>query len=482
MKKLGVLVLVFLVCFLGTLVIRNQGFSWGRPQNIEAGFKPEKYELQDNPIENLDKMSTLQRLDEERTVLINAIIPSVVCISTEGLQRPQSEQAGASRVRDIGSGVIVSHQGHIVTNNHVISGKDRLNVTLHDGRELEAKLIGTDPTLDIAVLRVETDGVELQPLKFGDSDEVRVGQMVFAVGNPFGLGEAVTQGIISAKERSFSDEQRDLFQTDAAINPGNSGGPLINTQGEVIGINVSIYSAEKGQPNSQGVGFSLPSNEVMRSFEQIAEKGHPVRAFMGVSVQDLTPEGKTFLGYRGNGVTVREVTKGSPAAEAGVLPRDVILSYDGKKVEGSRQLLNMILRSSVDEEKELVVLRQGEKVKLKAMVIDSMDWKGSQETIKDEEYEQMIKRVELIGLRVRDLEWIEKRRGGDVGVVVSAIAKASYAAKMGLKQGDRVISIDKSMLRSAEQFYQTLIDEESGAEITMVVQRNNSQVAVRLKL
>jgi len=370
MKRILILVLLFLVCFLGTLVLRNYGVIGGEQKGaLTTNFKPEVYELQENSVVDLDKMSVLQRLDAERTYMINSIIPSVVCISSEGLQRQAVDRNGRTEltaVRDIGSGVVVSHQGHIVTNNHVIAGKEHFMVSMHDGMEMEARLIGTDPTLDIAVLKVDAEDIELQPLKFGNSDDVRVGQMVFAVGNPFGLGETVTQGIVSAKERSFSDEQRDLFQTDAAINPGNSGGPLVNTQGEVIGINVSIYSAEEGKVNSQGVGFSLPANEVLRSFQQIAEKGRPVRAYLGVELGNLTPEAKTFLGYRGSGVTVAGVSKGSPADKAGLLPKDVILSYDGEKTEGTQQLIHSILRSQVGQEVEMTVLRDGEKIQLKA--------------------------------------------------------------------------------------------------------------------
>ena len=295
MKKIATLLILSLLFFLGTLVLRKYFFT-DNGQTSEGNFKSEQYDLQESDLKDLDKMELLQRIDAERASLINNVTPSVVCISSEGRQKyrlENSQETLSTATKGIGSGVIVSHQGHIITNNHVVVGKTSFVITLNNGREHEAKLVGVDPSLDIAVLKINVKKGEVRPLKFGDSEKVNVGQMVFAVGNPFGLGETVTQGIISAKERSFSDQQRDLFQIDAAINPGNSGGPLINTRGEVIGINVAIYSSKEGEPTSEGVGFSLPSNEVMSSFKQIAERGRPVRGYLGVALVDLTPEIKS---------------------------------------------------------------------------------------------------------------------------------------------------------------------------------------------
>src|SRR5690606_30307058 len=179
-----------------------------------------------------------------------------------------------------GSGVIVSKEGHVVTNQHVISGQKQIQVTLYDKKVYPATLIGQDPQLDIAVLRIEANGAEFRPLKFGDSSQVRQGQIVFAIGNPFGLGETITKGIISAVERSLSDTQRDLFQTDAAINPGNSGGPLVNLQGEIIGINSAIYTPDRLNPGFQGVGFSIPANDVRDTLFAILERGRPIRGYL----------------------------------------------------------------------------------------------------------------------------------------------------------------------------------------------------------
>jgi len=490
-RQIGVLVLLFLVCFFGAYLIRNGQSLVEKGTNSSGvkggGFQPQKYDLQDELLVDLDTIQVLQRLDAERTTMIQSIIPSVVCISTEGVQRKVfSGNAGGGEkitaVRDVGSGVVVSKQGHVVTNHHVIAGKERFVVALWDGSEYNARLIGSDPTLDIAVLKLEATGVDFQPLPFGNSEEVAVGQMVFAVGNPFGLGETVTQGIISAKERTFSDHQRDLFQTDAAINPGNSGGPLVNVRGEIIGINVAIFSTDKDEPSSQGVGFSIPSNEVLRTFQQIAERGRPIRGYLGVKLMDLTPELRAYLNYQGKGVVITEVIKGAPAEEAGLLPRDVIVSYNGENLQSFRHLIGLIQNSPLDREVDVEILRDGERIKKLVRVIDSIEWSGSFESITDTGYRELVKRVASIGLEVRSLEWIEKRRGAEVGVVVSAIRRSSLASKTGLRKGDRVISMNGEILKTPEQFYRYLIEAKKGEELKMVVQRNTQRVQINFSL
>ena len=243
----------------------------------------------------MEDVQLLARLNSEYTRLVGRVVPSVVSIDTVGERRERLNYLGKTYERTwetngIGSGVIVTPEGHVVTNEHVINGTLGMKVTLHDGRTFPARLIGKDPTLDVAVLRIDGDG-PFEALNFGDSGRVQPGEMVFAVGNPFGLGETVTQGIISAKERSISDRQRDLFQTDAAINPGNSGGPLVNFQGEIIGINVAIYSPDTENRGFAGVGFSIPSNDVRDTFRQILERGRPVRGFLGLNGRDLSSAG-----------------------------------------------------------------------------------------------------------------------------------------------------------------------------------------------
>ncbi len=476
---------VFLICFSVAYMIKGALPQRNEPGEPVTQYVPESYDLQSSPLVDLEDISILDRIDQERTHLIQSVIPSVVCISTEGIQRRQFNVTGQSSYESVkgeGSGVIVSKQGHVVTNHHVISGKSRFMVAMHDGREYAARLIGTDPSLDVAVLRIDAPGVEFSPMPFGNSDLVRVGQTVFALGNPFGLGETVTQGIVSAKERSFSDSQRDLFQTDAAINPGNSGGPLVNLKGEIIGINVAIFSSDKDSPGSQGVGFSIPANEVLRSFKQIAERGRPIKAYLGVKMMDLSPDVRAYLGYNGAGVAITEVVKDSPAEKAGVLPRDVITSYGGMKVEGLRHMIRLIRTSPVDKEVAVELSRGGQMMKMKVMVEDSETVKASSESIKDSGYREVMARVAAIGLKVRALEWIEKRVGGEEGVIVSGIQQGSMASNFGLKPNDRVVSMNNEPLYSPEQFYRYLVQAKKGEQMTMVVQRNTQRVELRFSL
>lgn len=496
-KRSFFLVALFLVCFLLAAFLSRNVFS---PESSElaaqnsqasnANYVPEKYELETNPIIEEKDINILQRLDDERTNLIQRVTKSVVCISTEGLQKRRlMGQWGITNefltsVKDVGSGVIVSKQGHIVTNHHVIAAKQKFIVALEDGSEFSAEVIGTDPILDIAVLKVESDREDFLPMPFGDSDQVRVGQTVFAVGNPYGLGETVTQGIISAKERSFSDRQRDLFQSDAAINPGNSGGPLVNVRGEIIGINVAIFNSDDSVRESQGVGFSIPSNEVLRTFKQIAERGRPTHGYLGVKLMDLTPEIKVVLGYDAKGVAVTEITKESPAEKSGMLPRDIIVKYNEKEVENRSHLIRLIQNSPLDEDIKIVISREGDRVEITARIIDTMDLdeQSPKQTIKDGQYNQVMGRLASIGLKVRELEWIEQRQGGFQGVMISAIQPNSMGAKTGLRKGDRVVSMNDEYLYSAEQFYQYIADAKAGESMSMVVQRNNQRVQVKFRM
>ena len=259
-------------------------------------------------------------------------------------------------VRGIGSGVVVSSEGHVVTNEHVTNGKSRITVTMHDGKTYPAVVIGEDRALDIAVIRIKADR-DFEPLRFGDSDRVRQGQQALAIGNPFGLGETVTRGIISAKERTISDRQRDLFQTDAAINPGNSGGPLVNILGEIIGINVAIYSPDTEDQGFVGIGFSIPANDVREVFEQILAKGRATRGWLGVRCYDWNPVIREKVGWNERGgVYIQDIVPGSPAESSGLLPDDVVVRYNGKDIESRVQFFSQIQRTPVGREVDICLL------------------------------------------------------------------------------------------------------------------------------
>jgi S1-C subfamily serine protease len=339
--------------------------------------RPEKFTLPELPPLNVGNVELLSRLNEEYANLTRAVVPSVVSIDTQGYSTQRlSDFWGRVFERRMptqgqGSGVIVSKEGHVVTNHHVVAGQQKFRILLHGGKSYTARLIGEDRLLDIAVLKIDDKG-PFQPLKLGDSSQVQVGQLVFAVGNPFGLGETVTQGIISAKERSISDNQRDLFQTDAAINPGNSGGPLVNLRGEIIGINAAIFSPDRQNPGFQGVGFSIPSNDVRDTIEQILERGRPIRGFLGVQMRDLDLTLRSQLDYGGeSGALVTAIVPGSPAEMAGLQQWDVIVSLDGKAIQSSNQLFSLIQGSRVGGAVAIEVWRGGSIVKLQAKISES---------------------------------------------------------------------------------------------------------------
>lgn len=299
----------------------------------------------------------LAALDDEFSRVASAVIPSVVSITARRSAAVDPREELLRRFFGLppkeappdtpqGSGVIVSAEGHIVTNLHVVQGAGEILVALSDGRRLPGNLLGADPLSDIAVLKIEAEN--LPPLAFADSEKVRVGQIVFAVGSPFGLQETITHGIISARERLFSSESvNEFFQTDAAINRGNSGGPLVNIRGEVVGINNFILSESGG---SQGLGFSIPSNSVRRALEQIVMHGRVLRPYLGVQSANLAEPGA-------RGALIENVLPGSPAQEAGLRPGDVIAKFDGRDIRDFNDLRKRVAAAKVGAEIKVEVSR-----------------------------------------------------------------------------------------------------------------------------
>jgi serine protease Do len=275
-----------------------------------------------------------------------------------GGQQPQKEQVRQS----LGSGFVISTDGYILTNNHVVDKARDIRVSFEGGRVLEAKLIGRSPEIDIALIKVEAGN--LQAVAFGDSDVLEVGDWVMAIGNPFGLSQTVTKGIVSAKGRVIgAGPYDDLIQTDAAINPGNSGGPLFNTKGEVVGINTLIIAA------GQNLGFAVPMNMVKEVLPALKEKGRPDIGWLGVDAQNMTPEIAEALGMPDPiGAIVKSVAKGSPADKAGLLRGDVIIELDGKKILSAAELPRMIAFGHIGKTVTFRVSRQGKTSEIKAVV------------------------------------------------------------------------------------------------------------------
>jgi serine protease Do len=271
------------------------------------------------------------------------------------------------KVTSLGSGVIVSKEGHIVTNNHVLNGTNDVTVQLNDGREGKARIVGTDAQIDLAVLKIDLPN--LIPLSLGDSDKVKVGQIVMAIGNPFGLEESVTHGIISAKDRrAMNDSQVEFFQTDAAINPGNSGGPLVDIRGEVIGINSAIYSESGG---NQGIGFAIPSNVVKAAMGSIISKGRVIRGYLGVGIQAVTKDiAEQFKLDSVRGALVTDVTPGSPAEKAGIIRGDVIRKVNDYEVRDTVSLINRIAEADVGSSLNIDLVRDGQARSVTALVAE----------------------------------------------------------------------------------------------------------------
>jgi serine protease Do len=341
-----------------------------------ARLGAEKYTLAANSSVDPKSVPTLASLDRERRALVSTVIPSVVSVKTSRkiamrrqyaldpfeffnrnprqFRNPNDE---ALVQNSLGSGVIVTNEGHIITNNHVVDQVDDIEVQLSDGRTKKARLVGADAIADLAVLKVDEPGVK--PLKLGDSDMVQAGDFVLAIGNPFGFEETVTDGIISSKGRpNRVDGFGDFLQTNAAINPGNSGGPLANLQGEVIGINTAIISGSGG---SQGIGFAIPSNTVRTALESLLQHGRIIRGYLGIQSRAGQPGQRA---QPSQGVVVDDVVPGSPAAEAQLQSGDIILRFDGHEVKNFPELRSLVSQTELNKKIELEVQRDGKPLKL----------------------------------------------------------------------------------------------------------------------
>src|SRR6266540_1900827 len=348
--------------------------------NLSSVRKPEKYTLASNPSVDPKQVPSLEALNRERRELVKSVTPSVVAVKTSkkigirreyGLDpfefffrsRPQFRSPRDETLvqNSLGSGVVVTNEGHIITNNHVVDQVDEIEVQLADGQTKKARLVGADSQVDLAVLKIDDPGVK--PLKLADSDAVQPGDFVLAIGNPFGFEETVTDGIISSKGRpNRTDFFGGLIQTNAAINPGNSGGPLINLRGEVIGINTAIASTTGG---SQGIGFAIPSNTVRTALESLLKQGRIIRGYLGI----LSRAGQADQGgTESEGVTVDEVVPGSPAAQATMQKGDVIRKVDGHEVKNINSLRSLVAQIELNKNVELEVVRNGKPLKVTAQI------------------------------------------------------------------------------------------------------------------
>ncbi len=492
-RRLLALVAVFAIAFLAVSALRIWR-SGGDFRSLvpwlaksQGNFQPETFTLPEKAPLKLDDVELLGRLNDEYARLTQAVVPSVVSIDTAGIRTERLLDVwGRSRVRRSptqgqGSGVIVTAEGHIITNHHVIAGQQKIQVTVHGGKTYTATLIGEDDLLDIAVLKIQAQET-FTPLKLGDSSQAQVGQLVFAIGNPFGLGETVTQGIISAKERSISDNQPDLFQTDAAINPGNSGGPLVNLRGEIIGINVAIYSQDRENPGFQGVGFSIPANDVKDALLQILQRGRPVRGFLGVGLRDLDPVVRSSVGYSGEeGAAILNVSPDSPAKTAGLQTKDIILRFNSQNVRNTSHLKSLIQRSKIGDKIPIRLWRSGQTVDVEATITEAPANPVAQPAPDPSAGDPSAlpgKTLELIGIRIRDLTPPEAIRGYQ-GIVITDVLPNSAAQNL-VRPGDLIVGVNNTRVSQASELISQLPPSSLQQGAILHIQRDGT--ALRLQV
>jgi len=363
-----------------------------------------------------------------------------------------------------GSGFVITPDGYIVTNNHVVSEADGIRVKLKDGRELEAEVVGSDPQTEIALIKVDADGLPTLPL--GDSDELKVGEWVLAIGNPFGLTDTVTAGIVSARGRGNVGitDYADFIQTDAAINPGNSGGPLVNLHGEVVGLNTAIYSRSGGY---MGIGFAIPVNMVKFVKDQLIENGSITRGFLGVLIQNLTPDLAESFGLEdGIGILIGEVSEDSPASKGGLESGDVIVKFEGQPVEEVGSFRSRIASTPPGEKVRLEIIRDGKRI-TKRVEIGTLDEQSA--VVKSTPSGTQMK----MGLTVQNLtDEIAARLGYDeeTGVVVTEVENGSAAAAAGLKPGVLIKEVNRKPVQNTREFTKAMKDADPDKPVLLLVQ------------
>ncbi len=407
--------------------------------------------------------------------VVKAVMPAVVNVSTTRLVKQGGQMPGPfmddpffrqffgeeffhrfqipreRRENSLGSGVIVSSDGYIVTNNHVVAKADEIKVLLNDKREFTGKVVGSDPKSDVAVIKISAK--DLPTIPWGDSDKLEVGEYVLAVGSPFGLNQTVTQGIVSAVGRANVGiaDYEDFIQTDAAINPGNSGGALVNARGQLVGINTAIFSRSGGY---MGVGFAVPSNMTRAVMDSLIKGGKVVRGWLGVSIQDVTPDLAKQFGLKDSrGALVSEIIPDSPAATAGIQSGDVITAFNGKTVDSTSILRNTVAQTPVGRTVKVELLREKKTVSVEVKITEQPKdvAQADGETAQGDG-----KNTALAGVEARNLTAdIARQLGlppGTAGVVITGVEQGSAAEEAGLQEGDVILEINRQPVRNIGDF------------------------------
>lgn len=430
----------------------------------------------------------IQETSKAFSEIVGAVSPAVVNISSTKTVRKQQApfdelfdflhpfpdgRSKRWKEQSLGSGVIVTSDGYIVTNNHVIEKADDVRVIFVDKRSYRAKIVGSDPKTDIAIIKIETNNLPVLP--WGDSDGLQVGEFVLAIGNPFGLSNTVTMGIISAIGRTDVGiaDYENFIQTDAAINPGNSGGPLVNMKGEIIGINTAIFSKTGGY---QGIGFAVPSNMVKGVIDQLIKKGKVVRGWMGVTIQELTPEIAQKFGMKtADGVLITDIAKGGPAHNAGLMRGDVILEFDGKTIKDASLLRNMVAQSEINKQIKLKIFRQGQEMSL-VVTVKELPSDGVQMIPSSYSGEDINTGSNaLSGITVMDINPATAKQlrieGDEKGVVIVKIQPGSLAEESGIRKGDVIQEIDRQRVNNLNDFNKAAAHLKPGSAVLLFINR-----------
>ncbi len=395
----------------------------------------------------------------------------------------------ANKTRSLGSGFIIdSKKGYVITNNHVIDGADEIEVILNDNTNIEAKVIGTDKKMDIAVLQIKTKK-KLKSVQWGDSDKLRIGSWVLAIGNPFGFGGTVTAGIVSARQRNIHSGPYDEYiQTDASINHGNSGGPMFNTNGEVVGINTAIFS-----PNgsSVGIGFAVPSSMAKHVVDQLVKFGKTKRGWLGVQIQKVSPEIAEALKLdKAKGAMISGVTEDGPAAKAGIKIGDVIIEFNGKKISKMRELPRLVAETDVGKKIEIKLWRKNKEktIKVKLGQLEKAEEDG---LIVDNAYRRLKKdnsiKVKKLGISVALInEQIKSQYSlnSDKGLVITKIEEDSDAAEKGIRVGDVILEINQELISKPKDFLKIVNREhkKGKSSILLFVSHDNNMRFVAIKM
>lgn len=427
--------------------------------------------------------------------LLERVTPAVVSIDTEATSKPSSSsglgdqeellrrffgdrlpsQPQNRQRRGLGSGVIIdASEGLIVTNNHVVEDADRITITLEDKRELEGELIGTDPQTDIALVKI--DAKNLSELNIARSENVKVGDYVIAVGNPFGLSSTVTTGIVSAlgRDQGGNGTYQDYIQTDASINPGNSGGALVNSKGELIGINTAILSRSGG---NNGIGFAVPTRIMNSVIEQLKDTGEVRRGRIGVGIQNITPDIREALELTTlNGALVSSVEDGTPAAKAGLKEGDVIIGFNGDDISDSSDIRNSVGLVTPGTRADLTYLRDG---KRRTTRIEVAEIENEKDVLNDEEADELPAMEAFSGASIGNIPDDVDLRGGDEGVYIMSVERNSKAFRAGLRRGDVIRSVNRRDVKNLKDFEGRI--EGKDGPFALSVERQGSRIFLAVK-